>query len=244
MCTQIRKAGGGRAAIPTGWSAPQGRALFVLAGVLAALALAGCLSGPPPVVTDHTLDYPPPAFPGLAPLAVQLNVELHGATDPVDKTDMLYRQKPFSLNAYTYDRWAASPVTLLQSFLVRDLHMSGLFAGVFDYRTNLRARYLLTGSLEEFYEADSGETGRGRLRLTVSLLDLGDRGTGQALLFQRSYAAEGPETSQDAGGLAASMSEAVREVSTALIPDVHSALEGSSNGGSPGSRTTPGASGG
>jgi ABC-type uncharacterized transport system auxiliary subunit len=128
----------------------------------------------------------------------------------------------------------------VQAFLVRDLHDSGLFAGVFDYRTNLRARYLLTGTLEEFYEVDSGERGHGRLRLTVSLLDLGDRGAGQTLLFQRSYAADGPEASQDAGGLAASMSEAVREVSVGLISDVHSALGGTSTGGSTDAQANPG----
>jgi len=186
------------------------------------------------VLTDYTLSYDPPAFAGLAPLAVQLNVEIQGANDLVNKTDVLYQQKPFSLNAYTYDRWAASPVTLVQTFLVRDLRSSGLFEGVFDYRGNLRARYLLTGTLEEFHEVDGGETGHGRLRITVSLLDLGERGGGQTLLFQRSYAARGPEGPQDAGGLAASMSEAMRKVSAGLVADVHAALEGAVSEGASG----------
>jgi ABC-type uncharacterized transport system auxiliary subunit len=158
------------------------------------------------------------------PLPVQLNVELRAANDLLTKTDMLYQQKPYSLNAYVYDRWAAPPVDLVQAHLLRDLRASGLFEGVFAYRGNLRARFLLTGTLEEFHEVDGAESGHGRLRLTMSLLDLGEHGTEQVLLFQRAYAAEGPEKAQEAGGLAASMSEAMQSVSGNLIADVHSAL--------------------
>jgi ABC-type uncharacterized transport system auxiliary subunit len=191
---------------------------------VAALLLAGCLGGPAPVLTDYTLEYPPPQLAALPALPVEINVELLAASGAVGGPEMLYQQKPFSLNAYTYDRWAADPVTLVQSFLVRDMQGSGLFAGVFEYRENLRARYRLTVTLEEFWEEDAGEVAHARIRLRASLLDVGEGG--QSLLFQRSYQAQGPEAAQNAGGLAASMSQAMREVSASLIADVRSALAG------------------
>jgi ABC-type uncharacterized transport system auxiliary subunit len=200
-------------------------ALWRAGTLLWAVALAGCAAfGKTPVTTDYDLRYTPPALSNLAPVDALLSVQVLGTRVELNGTDMAYQPQPYEVNAYTYSRWAASPVTLTSSYLVRDFRQSGLFKGVFEYAASVNSRYLLLISLEEFREIDQENTGQGRISLSAALFDLGPLGDRQLLLFQKQYSAAGPEVQQSAGGLASSMSAALREVSGSLMADVNAGV--------------------
>jgi len=194
---------------------------------LAAFVLTGCLTGggePPPEIRHHVVEYEPPGAVGLEPTGAVIKVDRFLTSPAYDTPEMLYRTEPYERRSYNYHRWLADPGQIVSSYLVRDLRVVELFRAVLPARSMDPARFRLAGEVEEFLEVDSDDRGAARLVVQIMLWDDDAEGIAGSLLMQSRYSLSGPERSQTAEGLAASMSKAMGELSARVLRDVHRAV--------------------
>ena len=193
--------------------------------LVAATLLGGCISSapPPPPVAAYELAYTPPAFSGRQRLEATVEVVLSPSEQALSGEDMVYATTPYRRLSYTYGRWASPPADLVTARLVSDMEQSGLFTAVFSSHAGTGERFLVIGTVDEFREADDAGKGRARLGLSVALVDTAAT-TGRSYMFQRRYDAQGPALEQTPDGLAASMSQAMADLSRQLIGDIYDAI--------------------
>jgi len=205
------------------------RALAWLGLLALALFLAGCLgagSKPSLTVEQYTLEYPPPAFTGLAALEQGLSLERFSVAQDLNGQAMVYRPLDYQRQVYAYHRWRVNPADLATDYLLRDLRASSLFKAVFSYQTPGPARFRLEGAVQEFLEKDEPSGPVAALSLNLTLLDLSFSDLPRRLVFQRTYEQSAPMTRAGAAELAQAMSQAFAELSRRAISDVHQAMQG------------------
>jgi ABC-type uncharacterized transport system auxiliary subunit len=191
------------------------------------LFFGGCVGGgtPPPPVEYYTLEYSPPIMGDLFQLDDAIKVERFSADQAINGNAMLYREEPYTLNAYRYHRWRVDPGDLITDYLLRDLRNSGFFRAVFSYREPESARYILEGHVVEFLEArDKGGT-TALITLNVTLMDMDQKEVPKRILFQKNYQSAQPFNGKKPANLARAMSGAVEKLSGKLIVDIHAAVK-------------------
>ena len=182
------------------------------------------LSRPSPKIEHYSLEYAPPSLekPAL-PLVIQ--VERFSAAPLYDTRQIVYREKPFSRDAYVYHRWRSTPADLVSYFLARDLKASGLFAGVLSHDSRQDTLFSLEGSVDDFLESDLENGWEAVLTFSVTLIAARDPDISKRVLFQKTYRASKPCGQRNPRALAEAMSQAMAELSKAVLRDVYSALE-------------------
>lgn len=135
----------------------------------ALLAMAGLACGSAPRTSFYTLQLPTPASFSSAARAAQLGVQAPRASHLLRQDRIVYFTHQNQLNTYPYDRWADSPVFLVQSLLIRQLRDAGLFNNVVPYRAQKGLDYVLRGRLLAMEEVDgpAGVTARFGLELAL-----------------------------------------------------------------------------
>lgn len=165
----------------------------ILAGLAAALLLAGCAlgghSGPPATVYDFG---PPAVRAAAAPVSFAVEVR---APAWLDGTAIAYRlayEDPLRLRAYAGSRWAGAPAQLLAQRLRQQLGAAA---------ANGAVDCLLRVDVQEFTQVfDTAERSRGVVQAEAFLLDAHRR-----ILARRVFSVERPAASQDARGGAAAL---------------------------------------
>lgn len=198
-----------------------------------ALLLAGCLGGRrAPAVSQFVLEYPSPAFPGLAQVEASIMVDRFAASAPFGTTAMVYAPAPYRMDTYNYERWMSEPAGMVTDHLYRDLLYSGLFRAVFGYQSAEGTRYEVSGTVEKFFEEEGPEGAKAVIALNVTFLDTSGRGFAGRVLFQKRYEAAEPLAEESPGDLAAAMSKAMQGLSARIIRDIYEAAskEGQSSG--------------
>jgi ABC-type uncharacterized transport system auxiliary subunit len=193
------------------------------------LALLGCLGGgskPSQTVEQYTLEYPPPALAGLAPLEQGISVERFSVAQDFNGQAMVYRPMDYQRQVYSFHRWRVNPADLCTDYLLRDLRASGLFKAVFSYQTPGMARFRLEGAVQEFLERDEAAGPLAALSLNLTLLDLSFPDLPRRLVFQRTYEQTAPMPRPGAGELAQAMSQAFAGLSQRALADIHLAMQG------------------
>jgi ABC-type uncharacterized transport system auxiliary subunit len=208
---------------------PTKRPALLIAAALgfAAVLLPGCIKQgrPTAMVERHVFEYALPTFKELRPLNQLLKVERFSVAKAYNSLSIVYRPEPYTLDTYANNRWMANPGDMVSDFLLRDLRGSGLFRAVFSFRDLEDARYVIEGSIEEIVERDEAPGRCAVIALHVTLLDLARPGMESRLVFQKEYRAIKPLPAKTAAGLAQAMSHAMAQLSSAIIKDVHSALQ-------------------
>jgi cholesterol transport system auxiliary component len=205
------------------------RALARLGLLSLMLALAGCLgagSKPSVTVEQYTLEYPPPALPGLSPLEQGISVERFSVAQDLNSQAMVYRPLDYQRQVYSHHRWRVNPADLCTDYLLRDLRASGLFKAVFSYQIPGPARFRLEGAVQEFLEKDEAAGPQAVLSLNLTLLDLSFPDLPRRLVFQRTYEQSAPMPRPGAGELAQAMSQAMAQLSRQALADIHQATQG------------------
>jgi len=191
------------------------------------LVLSSCIcgGGPPKATLQYAIDYPPPSFSGLSGLQADIGVSRFSIARAYRGHEMVYSPKPYREDAYNYARWVAGPSDMIGDHLLRDLRASGLFEAVFSYCDAEEPRYVLKGGVEKIMETDRGDSTEAALAMNVILLDRGDTGHPEQIVFQRTYRAAEPMQKRTAENFAASASKAASRMAEEIIRDVHEAIQ-------------------
>lgn len=113
----------------------------------------GC--GAPRPIKYYALD-PEPAPPAssAAPFPVTILVGRVTSSHLYRDDRLVYEADPVQLGTYEYQRWAASPVDMIQDLLISSLRSTGQFRSVSAIGSNLRGEYILRAHLTALDEVD------------------------------------------------------------------------------------------
>ena len=162
--------------------------IWIPALALAFVATAcSTLKQPSQKIDFYTPEYSPPKVGDLKPLSATLRVERFTVAPLYNTNQMIYRDSSFRREAYVYHRWRSNPGDLLTYFISRDLRESGLFRAVSPWESELRTRYVLEGSVEEFVEWETEEAWKAVLTVTLTLLAEGEPDITKKVLFQKTF---------------------------------------------------------
>jgi cholesterol transport system auxiliary component len=200
--------------------------VLLAAGIVFVLASCSGLSRPSPKVEHYSLEYTLPAWEKLSPLPVVLKVNRFSAAPLYDTRQIIYREKPFSRDAYVYHRWRSAPADLATYFLSRDLKYSGLFASVLPHDSGLEGMFEMEGFVDEFMESDLQDAWEAVLTFSVTLIEANQPDVSKKILLEKTYHAKESCRLKNPRALAEAMSRAMAELSTRVITDVYDALKG------------------
>ncbi|MBW1721655.1 MAG: membrane integrity-associated transporter subunit PqiC [Deltaproteobacteria bacterium] len=187
------------------------------------LLLPSCLGleQPSNKVDYYTLEYPPPRLEGLRPLECVVRVQRFSVAAPYNRIPIVYRDKAFRRQTYHYHKWRANPGDLVSSYLQRDLKSSGLFKAVLPYDSKGPSDYLLEGSVDEFFEWDTGETWKAVLTLSVALIADREPNIQRGVIFQKTYREEQPCKDRTPEAVAEAMSGAMARIAERILRDLY-----------------------
>jgi ABC-type uncharacterized transport system auxiliary subunit len=188
-------------------------------------AVSGCagLNQPSPDITYYTLEYAPPnAQPGQLP--VVLRVERFSAA-PHSSTDrMIYRDKEFERDYYTYHRWRARPADMVTYFLGRDLQAGGRFKAVLTPGASGPSTHIIEGRVDEFMEWDGDAAWESVVNVTITLLKADEPDISKRVVWQKRFSARQTCAAKNPSAVAQAMSRAMAEISSQVENEVYEAL--------------------
>lgn len=132
-----------------------------------------------------------------------------------DTFSMAYSRAPQQRSLYQYASWTDRPSNRIVQLLERRIDARGLFESVSELGHGLRGSIVLNVTVDELVH--DTVAGRGRLHLTVELIDRSER----TLVARRRFAAEAAVAQENSRGAADALSRAV----TTALDDVMKWLE-------------------
>jgi len=193
---------------------------------LIALLLGGCLSVKHPYnkIDYYTLEYDAPSISNSHTIPLVVQVERFRVAPVYDTSKIIYRQQPFTRDAYTYHMWRANPGDLVSYFLARDLQQSLVFKGVTAHNTGVLSSHILQGTVDEFYEHDGKNYWEAVLAISITLVAKNEPDISNRALFQKSYSTSKACSQKNPRALAAAMSQAMADISEKIITDIYNFL--------------------
>ena len=193
---------------------------------LIVLLLGGCLSAKHPYkkIDYYTLEYDAPSISNLHTLPLVVQVERFQVAPVYNTSKIIYRQRSFTRDAYTYHMWQANPGDLVSYFLARDFQQSLVFKAVVAHNAGLLSTHILRGTVDEFYEHDGKDYWEAVLAVSITLMVNNEPDISNSVLFQKSYSARKACSQKNPRALAAAMSEAMANISEKIITDVYNFL--------------------
>jgi ABC-type uncharacterized transport system auxiliary subunit len=200
---------------------------FLIPATLIPLLIAACstMRQPSEKIDFYTLEYASPNVEGLKPIPATIRVERFTVAPMYNSTQIIYRDMSFRRDAYTYHKWRANPGDLVTYFLARDLRESGLFEAVSPYGMQMEARYVLEGSVDEFFESDTVKAWNAILALSTTLMVDNEPDISKRIVFQKTFRSTKPCRQRNPMGLAEAMSEAMADVSGQIIRTTYEVLK-------------------
>lgn len=189
--------------------------------------LMACTFGGKPsvMVEQYALEYPSPSVQNIDRVDKIIRIERFSVSQVFNHVKMIYRQKPYSYDDYTYHRWRANPGDMVGDGLLRDLRAAGLFKSVFSYRDMESPDLLLRGGVGEFYESDGKDGRKAILSVNITLMDRSQAVLAKQIIFQKNYRYEETVPEQTVQGFAQGMSRAVEKFSGQVMADVYEAVK-------------------
>lgn len=193
------------------------------------LILSGCVGPTNPIqeVLYFTFSYDPPQAVGDSRLPIVLQIDPFTVAPLYNTEKIVYKPEPFQRKVYHYHRWQSNPGDLVASYLARDMKASGRFAAVITQSGRLLPTYHLTGTVDEFFEDDTGSGWQAVIGITITLTNAGERQADKAIIYQKSYQMSESSASRSPTAVVSAMSIAMSAVSNTVIADVYSALSDS-----------------
>jgi ABC-type uncharacterized transport system auxiliary subunit len=191
------------------------------------LSLTGCLNLKQPrnQIEYYTLEYETaPAGNHLPLLNEVIRVKQFSVSPVYNSNRIIYRDKSFIRQAYTYYKWRANPADLVTYYLMRDMQTSGRFKAVVSRNSSVPASCLLEGTVDDFLESDGMKTWEAVLEVSLVLMDENEPDISRKILFQKSYRARKPCRQKTPQALAAAMSLAMSEVTSQIINNIYNVL--------------------
>jgi len=190
------------------------------------LSLAACLNLKQPhnKIEYYTLEYDPPVAGNRQVLPVVIGVRQFSISPIYNNNRIIYRDKSYERQAYSYYKWRANPAQFVTYYLSRDLRESGIFKGVLPGDSRVAPAYVVEGTVDEFLEVAGNENWQAVLAVSIVLMDENQTDISQKVLFQKTYRTGKPCAQKHPRALAAAMSLAMSEVSLSIIDDLFNNL--------------------
>lgn len=188
----------------------------------------GCMSLKQPrnAIEYYTLEYAVPGEDGLEPLPYSIRVQRFSAAPTYNTHRIIYRDRSFARNSYTYHQWRSNPADMVSHFLRRDISESGLFKAGLPQNSSFSSSHVLEGTVDEFFESDKEETWEAVLTISVTLVAENEADITQKVLLQKTYRSVRPCEQRNPEALAAAMSRAMGEITPEIMKDVYERLKG------------------
>lgn len=190
--------------------------------------LAGCATGggkPPAQIDQYLLTYPPPVWDKPTKLAVSVKVNRFSIAAAYNSANMAFRSDEYSLDAFNYSRWAVNPADMIADGLLSNLRGSGLFAAVYSRHETDEGRFILTGSVEEFYLRSDSKAKTAIVGISITLQDGREKEIGKRVMFQKKYFREEALANVSPRGYCQAASLAMQSVSREIIEDIYTAAQ-------------------
>ena len=194
---------------------------------LAFICLGGCAgSGKPPYSIDtYFLDYPAPVARPAETIPATLKFSRFSVAAAYNSTHMIFRKDAYRFDFFNYSRWAVNPGDMVADRLLRDIRESGLFQAVFSRQEMEDGRFVISGSVEDFFLRVDNDRGTAVIALNVSLKDSAAKEAGKKIIFQKQYRSEEPLTEASPYGYSQAASQAMQKISGQLIGDLRTAVK-------------------
>jgi ABC-type uncharacterized transport system auxiliary subunit len=200
------------------------KSVVLIIGISLILGACVNLRQPSSKIQYYTLEYDPPLFTDMEQLPYAVSVE-HFIVAPIyDTTQIIYRERSFTRDAYAYHRWRVPPGDMITSLLKRDIRYSGLFKTVIPYDSQYGSQFSLGGEVEDFFELDAEEGWKAVLSLSISLISVNERDVNKRILYQKSYHATETCKQKNPRALAEALSLDMSQLSREIIRDVYEHL--------------------
>ena len=197
----------------------------LLLGVILPLTACFNLKQPQRRIDYYTLEYDPPSAIKQQPLPYVIKVDHFSVAPIYDSHRIIYRDKSYKRQAYTYHQWRVSPGDLVTYFLRRDMKHSALFQAVLPRDSNFPSVYLLEGTVDDFFELDTENGWEAVLSISIALMNEAEPDISKKMLFQKVYRTSKPCLHKNPRALAQAMSLAMSEVSEKIRHDVYEILK-------------------
>jgi ABC-type uncharacterized transport system auxiliary subunit len=186
----------------------------------------GCLGPkhPDKKIDYYTLEYASPVAKGVTPLPVIIRVGPFQVTPLYNSEKIVFSEKPFQRDAYTYHRWRANPGDLVTYLLTRDLKQSAIFRAVFAVENPLSNTHAIEGTVEEFFENDTKNSWEAVLGLSITLIAANEPDITKRILFQKKYLEREACRQKNPRALAEAMSMAMARMTETIITDIYEHL--------------------
>ncbi len=199
--------------------------LCVLFSLCAACGISRTASTP---VNFYTLEYESPRLEDETVLPYVVLVKRFAVAPDYNMLPIIYRDKAFTRNTYTYHKWRSNPGDIATFFLARDFKNQGLYQAVLSYNSGLIKTHSLEGVVVEFYERDSDEGWEAILSLDVTLVREREPDSSRQVMFQKQYSVAQKADQQNPEAIARAMSQAMAQVSSQVMEDVYAVLSAQS----------------
>lgn len=177
------------------------------------------------MVDRFVLNYPPPAPSRVIhPVNEAIRVERFSVAHMFDTTAMIYAPEKYHFEAYQYSRWRVGPGDMISDFLIRDLRSSSLFKAVFPFSSDEQTRYVLDGSVREFFETDENSRSDAVLVVDATLFDNKEKELTKRIVFQKTYQRASSVEERTPEGFAKGMSSSAAAFSEELMKDIENVL--------------------
>jgi ABC-type uncharacterized transport system auxiliary subunit len=189
--------------------------------------LTGCFqrAKAPYVVDRFTFDYPSPAVSGITTIDGFIRIERFTVAHSFNGMAMVFKPRAYRFDSYLNSRWAVSPGDMTGDFLMRDLQKAALFKQIFSYQSDEPVRFILEGTIEEFFESDEGPVSNAIFVINITLLDRNEKELNGRLRFYKTYRYSKALDEKSPEGFVKGMSTNMALFSEQLIKDLNSALK-------------------
>jgi ABC-type uncharacterized transport system auxiliary subunit len=133
---------------------------------------------------------------------------------------IVYRPSPEEVGFYEYQRWAMSPGQAITQYVADTVRAQSVFKSVTIDGRDIKAGYILSGSIDHFEEVDQGHDVRALCTISAQLVDAA---TGSVVWTQTASEAV-PVEKRDVPGVVVSLSAAARATVDRLVKSMTSQL--------------------
>lgn len=149
--------------------------------------LQGCAIGGKPgyEIQNYLLDYPAPALEKFAQLDSTIRFNRFTIAAAYNTQNMIFRTDNYSIDFFSYNRWAVNPADMVADTLLRDMQASGLFHAVFSRYSVEEANFLLQGGVGEFFLRVEQNRKLAVISMEITLKDSKQREANRRIVFQK-----------------------------------------------------------
>ena len=193
--------------------------------------LQGCAVGGKPSyeIQNYLLDYSAPELGKLTKLDSTIRFNRFTIAAAYNTQNMIFRTDNYSIDFFSYNRWAVTPADMIADTLLRDMQASGLFHAVFSRYSVEEANFLLQGGVGEFFLRVEKDRKLAVICLEITLKDSKQREANKRIIFQKKYRHEELLSEQTPRGYCQAMSQALKTISSQIITDAYQAIKSSAN---------------